>query len=363
MLKINQPLIGGCGLPFPLNCNSPAISGDNTAFINALVPALGVLPNNPPLELHPYKHSFQLRNFDKYIIGTFPPISYILDNLQISAAGINVLQQPLGAGGRIISLPWIPFYHGNQGSMWEFLLTNAELVALQAILQGANGRQNARNYLINFLLENEINYADIIDTCQRNLNAQGRYDGKDNNLNNICPNNNLICHILLNTKAKFLLFNTSSIFSNAGVITGINGLIDVSANTKSFDLFVRQCQELGLKVELQLQSGNPATFFNWTNLAALGVLQRKTKIAFEMKITNPVVNQKLNCDFMAGGQRVFTVLTPFSPAAVNRGRTRNNLIVHNWLLNNVGQAPYNLLTDIYQNFRNNNHLPIFNMNM
>jgi hypothetical protein len=361
MLKINQPLIIGRGLPFPLNCNSPVIAGDNTAFVNALIPALGVLPNSPPFELHPYKHDCPLQNFEKYIIGTFPPISYFLDNNQIVAAGLAFLRQPPGVGGRRITPPQIPFFHGNKRLMWDFLLTNGEKAILNTILQGANGRHNARNFLINFLQKNEINYADIIDSTQRNLNQQGRYDREDKNLNNICSNNDLICHLLLNPKAKYLLFNTSSIFSNSGIVTGANGFIDETANTKSFDLFVKQCQEFGLKIEIQIQSGNPQTLYTWTNISALNILQRKTKMAFEMKILNPLDNEKLNCDFKAR-ERTFTVVTPFSPAAVNRGKTRSNHIVQNWLLNNAGQTPKDLLTLVYQDFRNNIHTPLYQMN-
>lgn len=363
MLKTNNPLILERGLPAPLACSSTTITTDNIAFINNLIPTLGQLPDNPSFENHPYKQDFPLQNFDKYIIGTFPPISYILDNPLIVAAGILNLQQPIGAGGQIINLPWIPFYHGNQGSMWDFLLTAPEMAELTTIRNAVNGRQNAKTYLINFLLTNEINYADIVDTTQRNLNAQGRYDGKDQNLNNICPNNDLICHLLLNPKAKYLLFNTSSIFSNKGISLGAGGLLNVGANTKSFDLFIRQCQELGLEIQIRIQQRNPTIFYNWTNISLLEVAQRRTKIAFELKIKNPISNRKLNCDFKSGEEKTFTVITPFSPAAVNRGQTRNNRIVRNWLLINPGQTPSNLLTSIYQNFRINNLVPNYNLNV
>lgn len=363
MLKINQPLILGRGLPFPLNFNLLLIARDNAAFLNALVPALGVLPVNPPFELHPYKGAFHLQNFDKYIIGTFPPISYVLDKPQVIAAGIITLQHPMGAACNPVTTPRIPFYHGNQRSMWGFLLANAQNAVLDAILQGANGRQNAKTFLINFLVNSEINYADIIDSTQRIRNANGCYDGQDKNLNNICPNNDLIHHILANPKAKYLMFNTASIFSNAGIRLGINGLINVDANTKAFDLFVRQCQDLGLIVQIQIQAGNAATFYPWTNIAALTLAQRRTKIAFEMKIKNPIGNKKLVCDFGEGKEKIFTVVTPFSPAAVNRGRIKTNRIVHTWRLNNGMLSPNVLLTSVYQNFRNINLLPIFNLNV
>lgn len=364
MLKTNNPLILSRGLQIPLACNAPPILGDNLAFINNLITTLGQLPANPPFEIHPYKQDFPLQAFEMYIIGTFPPISYILDKPPLVAAGITNLQQPIGAGGQVINFPWIPFYHGNQGSMWDFLLTPLEMAELTAIRNAANGRQNAKNYLINFLVQNKINYADIIETAQRTLSDQGRYDGKDNNLNNICLNKELICHILSNHNAKLLLFNTSSIFSNTGIPYDANGLVKAfNNNTKSFDLFIRQCQELGLEIKIRIQQGNPAIFYDWTNISLLTLVQRRTKIAFEIKIKNPISNRKLDCDFKSGEEKTFTVITPFSPAAVNRGRTRSNRIVRNWLLSNFGQTPSSLLTSVYQNFRNVILLPIYNLNV
>lgn len=362
MLKLNLPLILGRELPDLLPCNSPQIIIDNSLFINGLIPTRGQLPANPPFEINPYKQDFPLENFEKYIIGTFPPISYILDNILISAVPLIELLQPIDAGGNNIRLPRIPFYHGNRGSMWDFLLTTPELAALNIIINGVNGRQNAKNFLINFLRDNKINYADIIDSTQRNL-INGRYNAGDKNLNNICPNNDLICHILSNPNAKYLLFNTSSIFSNQGIIfTGAN-FIDVDANTKSFDLFVRQCQELSLEIQIRIRLGNPATQFPWTNLTGLTVPQRRTKLIFEMKIKNPMGNLKLNCDFKQGSERIFTIMTPFSPAAVDRGALGGNLIVNNWLLLNPGQTKRDMLSLIYQNFRNNIFLPNYIMNV
>lgn len=364
MLKTNNPLILGRGLPVPLQCNSPAIIADNVALINNLIATLGTLPANPPFEIHPYKQDFPLQNFEKYIIGTFPPISYILDNPQIVAAGIVNLQQPIGAGGQIINLPWIPFYHGNQGSMWDFLLTQVEMAALTAICNAPNGRQNAKNHLINFLNQNQINYADIIDTTQRNLNAQARYDGKDKNLNNICPNNNLICHLLSNIKAKYLIFNSSSIFCNGGISIDAQGRVNVNTNTKSFDLFIRQCQELGLEVFLQIQQGNPAAIFPWTNIAVLGVLQKRTKLAFEIKLRNPTKNTKKVCDnFPSGSERTFTVITGPSPSAINQLGLIGNVICDNWLLANQAQNRNDFIRWVYQNFRNNHFVPLYNMNV
>lgn len=361
MLKLNPQLITGRGIPVPMTCNSPSICEDNTSFINHLIQEPGTLPHNPPFEIHPYKQDFPLQQFDKYIIGTFPPISYVLDNPRLVEAGFNGIHQP--NGGALITPPWIPFYHGNRGSMWDFLLTHEEMLALDAIRGGEEGRQNAKNYLIDFLLQSQINYADIIDSTQRNLDGDGRYTGEDTNLNNICPNSDLICHLLTNPKAKFLLFNTASIFSNQGIKTNNNGVINVGANTKAFDLFVRQCRELGFNIHLQILQGAHQMQFEWTHIHLLNQPRRRTKIAFELKISNPLRNRNTICHLEPGEEKTFTVVTPFSPAAVNRGRTRANNAVANWLANNPGQTPVHLLYMVYQNFRNGDAHAMYQMNV
>lgn len=281
-----------------LSCDLPDITADNELFITELIQNSGRLPTHPPFEIHPYKSDFPLQEFEKYIIGTFPPISYILDKPQLVAAGIHNLQQPIGADGQVINLPWIPFYHGNRGSMWDFLLTNGEMDDLD----NENGRQNAKKTLINFLRQNEINYADIIDSVQRGKDKDGKYDGKDKSLSNISPNNDLICHILTNRKAKYLLFNTASTFGNQGIQIWRQrnhaefGRIRLNDNVRSFDLFVRQCHELGLGIQIRIQYDNPDTCYDWTNLTLLSPLQRSNKIAFEMKIKNPLNNPESICE-------------------------------------------------------------------
>ena len=52
----------------------------NNDLINHLLAYNFVLPAETPVEIHPYIDTFELRDYDKYIIGTFPPISYLNDN-------------------------------------------------------------------------------------------------------------------------------------------------------------------------------------------------------------------------------------------------------------------------------------------
>lgn len=356
MLKPNDNLIINRGLVLPLNCNDQSIIIDQNNFINSIIATGGQLPVNPPFETNPYKNEFPLENFEKYIIGTFPPISYILDNPQINAAGIINLFQPIGAGGNVITQPWIPFYHGNRGSMWDFLLTAPEMNNLMNV----NGRINRKHFLINFLIEQRINYSDIIDTTQRNLNNQGRYDGKDKNLNNICPNNNLNEHVLLNPNAKYILFNTSSIFGAGGVNIGANGFINVNNNIKSFDLFIRQYQEIGIDVYIRIQQGNPANYFHWTNINNLNHLQNTNKIIFELKLKNPENNKnKISDKFNPGSEKILTVVTGPSPSAIAQLGLIGNTICDSWLLANPQNNRLDFISWVYQNFRNNMFAPLY----
>lgn len=81
----------------------------NNIFRNDLELNNYILPNEKPIEVHPYLDTFPLRPTEKYIIGTFPPISYLRDSLNI----------PNGVGD-INSRPKIPFFHGQKCDQWIF---------------------------------------------------------------------------------------------------------------------------------------------------------------------------------------------------------------------------------------------------
>lgn len=69
-------------------------------------------------------------------------------------------------------------------------------------------------------------------------------------------------------------------------------------------------------------------------------------------IINDNTKSKLSClKEDINNERFFAVTTPFSPAAVNRGMTKRNRIVANWLIHNLHLNTEHLLTEIYSNFR------------
>jgi hypothetical protein len=360
MLRRNDELIINRGIVGEFNFSSERIRIDNTNFINSLINVVNLqnnglvavnLPIHPPFEIHPYKSVIQLNNFDKYIIGTFPPISYLYDIPEILAAGINCIRQP-NPSVRKIQSSQIPFYHGNRNLMWDYFLTSLELDLLP------DDRNNAKLYLINKLFESSTNYADIIDSTQRSL-ENSKYNGRDKQLHNICINHDLIHDILfVNSRAEFLLFNTASIYSNNG-INYENGNIDIS-EVKSFDLFVRGCQLLDLDVEIRVNHGMPDVHYPWTNINLLPINQRKNKLIFEMKVKRKSNNnERIPSSY---NEKIFTVVTPFSPAvAIRVNLLQGNPIVLNWQMMNNGNA-ITMLADIYQSFRWNNFTSLYNYN-
>ncbi|MCP1384996.1 hypothetical protein [Runella salmonicolor] len=356
MLKRNDNLIVNRGLdPLQVQCYTAPIVNDNQSFIDNLT-IEGILPPNPPFELHPYISELHLEKYEKYIIGTFPPISYILDHPAIIIPIVGIPTRP-----------WIPFYHGNRGSMWEYLLTNPEYAALEAIiplpnnLNPAPARIAAKNFLIAFLQKEKINYSDIIQSVQR-----VQYNANDTGLRNICINKDLICHILTNENAKYLLFNTGSTFSAQGLqihqnanVNGVVGNVNV-AKSQAFDLFVRGCQDMGLTVAIRIQHG-PTLHFNWTtiNIPNTPFLQTQmhNKVAFEIQVSNPN-NLKLPCGEFKS-PKILTVITGPSPSPIALLGLANNQNYLNWVMVNPGANQHDFIEFIYQNFRGHINLDNF----
>jgi hypothetical protein len=192
------------------------------------------LPCNPAPEKHPYKEILLLDNsFQKFIIGTFPPHKYQAD----------VFDRLTYCSGKKVSKPKIPFYHGNREMLWKYLLGEELFNSLDT------DRSKRKIQIIEFLKKNKINYADIIDYCQRK-----EYNSNDSDLYNILLNNDLVKSLSSNNNDGILLvFNTGSFFT----LNGMNFRVRKKAfNPKSyvFDMFVYLLIENGSKVEVQIKN-------------------------------------------------------------------------------------------------------------
>jgi hypothetical protein len=195
------------------------------------------LPCCPPPEKHPYADLYPVNyNYSKFIIGTFPPISYMSDIFK----GVRFCT------GKKVSKPQLPFYHGNRRRLWKYLLSDKEFSNLSAHI----GEQRI-GQLISFLRENGINYADIISYCQRL-----EYNSDDSNLYNIILNEQLL-EILNNSKSSeiLLVFNTGSLFTNRGIKFYRDGRIN--PGTFVFDMFLSLLLEAGKEIYIEFQNQDP----------------------------------------------------------------------------------------------------------
>lgn len=298
---------------------------NNDHIANYILEHNGQLPLQPMFEKHPYHYTEFELGYDKMIIGTFPPISYIYDN--------NILRENLNYQRK---RPDIPFFHGNRGSMWDVLLIGDcfnEILMLDRNLR--------RRELIDELIFRFIRYDDIINFTRR-LRIGTKYTAEDKNLYNIIPNIPMVDDVLNKKDLIAILFNTSTTFSK-NIKINKEGLIEVEkdSNVKSFDLFIRTIQELGYKVEFKLENSDFEAISDWIELSYdnndLIQSNFSYKIIFKIRISkfNAIINE-------------FYVVTPFSPAA--RGRVNLNPIINLWLNNNLNKNRYDLLKNIYQAF-------------
>jgi len=358
MLKKNIDLLTARGLN-PQNISWNDIIADNTLFIEQTIQSLTpkqkvnrvCLPTLPGMEIHPYKQYATLKNFHKYIIGTFPPVSYLYDSAAFIQSEIESICQP--NWGRKIPRAQIPYYHGNRGLMFDYLLTSEELNQIPG------NRLAARQYLIEKLSEQQINYADIIDATQRNT-IENKYNGRDENLNNIIINQELILHILTNPSAETVLFNTGSIYSISGMQFENNGMVNVE-KCGALDLFLRALQELDLDLFIEisfLQNDLP-----YQRLDNLQYPANATKLIFDLTISKKPNREYPSLPIEYFNSKKLRCITPFSPAVAKRVNILSgNPIVRKYLTENPQANTRMMLADIYQKFRNNTTQDLYELN-
>jgi hypothetical protein len=364
MINKDFKLLQNRTVPNNTGCGSPVIQTQCAQFIaeiqNACVNGVAQLPINSGFEKHPYKGMLQNIESEKYLIGTFPPISYIIDSIQSLGTNIQNLRQPTNPH-QVITKPMIPFFHGNVGSLWSVFLTQPELAALNALLPG--NRIGGKNFLIEKLHNIGVFYDDIIKSTQRKLgkvdqNIQNLgYTYEDKNLKNICVDEELIIRLVTNQNTKVVCFTNGATFGVNGLqlYTQLNraGLVKTN-NSDALSLFLRGCQDMGLNIELQC-----LPHYTWTPLAALNQAQRSTKLIFEVRISK---GRKCNhISLVDFDQKSFTTITPFSPAAIRF--MGNHPIVANYLDNNGNPPIASMLTYVYDKFRNNQHALLYPLNI
>lgn len=129
MLKVNEQLLNNSiqelGYKNKLNLHTDKLLIDLYKHSQEWLKSQSniLLPCNPMPEKHPYKEQMPIDlNFKKYIIGTFPPISYISDIYE----GIGY------CNGYPILKPIVPFFHGNRQKLWQYLIPKESLAQLSS---------------------------------------------------------------------------------------------------------------------------------------------------------------------------------------------------------------------------------------
>lgn len=368
MLNRENNLLTNRNIPQQLFCGNPAIQLDYEQFLqdstNRLVGGVSQLPNNPGFEQHPYKGILENIEAPKYIIGTFPPISYLIDTLQANGYPIQSLAQPTFPH-QLITKPQIPFFHGNVSALWSVLLTRAELSELNDYLP--IDRNGAKQYLIQKLNMMEVYYDDIVLSTQRKLGSLGNshnnlgYNFEDINLKNICPDTDLVKNVLLNQKLEVVCFTNGATFksgNNGGLLMYAlgdrQGLVR-TVNSDALSLFLRTCQDLGLYIEMRCMP-----HFDWTALQHLTIVQKRTKLIFELRVAKTDACTIDSLQFFK--QKSFTAITPYSPAA--HGTIEAHPIVQALRqVYGLNHTTAQLLPNIYSHFRYNTYQELFQFNI
>ncbi|TYB79186.1 hypothetical protein [Bizionia myxarmorum] len=318
------------------------IEANNEDFRESLINNNFNFPEETPVEIHPYLDMFELQSYNKYIIGTFPPIGYMRDQLNIP----NEL-------GTVLVKPKIPFYHGNDCVMWKVFFDEHELDQIGPMIADNDQRFNQRQLIIDKLNEKEINYSDIIYSVKRTA-----YDTKDQSLHNIVPNYKLICHILTNENAVYLNFNTSTVFSNQelGIVPNNHG-VHIAGDLResivgSYNLFLKILQKLEFKLEVNLMNDNNWIVINQESAEYLNTSYRfKAYSKLRISTINKVMINLVEFENFHKELIIITGPSPSGQASRSMGR---NLIYQNWReLNqnhNIATPTIAFRKDFYQNF-------------
>lgn len=225
----NQP-----GLPAgdqPWDALLDACEGLNDEFINTLNDGGGAVNDfeTLPQELHPYLH-YRAQMVERprlYIIGTFPPASYL----------VNQLGVPVTVNGAMVAEgPAMNFFHGNVNALWN-------------VMPGFPDDPPTVQACLDFLEQHNAVYSDIIFSCGRT----GIDATADIAIRNILVNNPLLVEVSGRDNKPCLWFTSSGVFNQGGINVHVNngahanhvpGNVNVQG-AQAYNLFLRALQDEG----------------------------------------------------------------------------------------------------------------------
>lgn len=294
----------------------------------------GELTTIPPFEKHPYLDNIDCNNSKGLMLGTFPPISYLCDQLGFPNLTFN---------GNIYP-PDLPYFHGNYSSLWKYCPIDFENIK-------QFHRDEQPQLIKNSLQENGIVYTDIILYCQRKLrnkNGVSSYTAADKLLNNIVINIAVFPLILNCPNLDRLYFTNASFF---GSNNRNNYLFDINGNyiledRDAFRLFLKGANDSGHNIEIA-KNEEPDIWYNINEGQRANLERRSLNRLFTTKI---ILKMRLSIE---GKSKTLQLYSAVSPAAVNRGMVRQNRCVINFRehLNILEEdAPRELLKRVLESF-------------
>ena len=304
----------------------------------------GVLSYVPPFEKHPYLEEINCTSTKGLMIGTFPPISYLCDQLEVPNLTFN--------RNRNIPPPDLPYFHGNYSSLWKYCPINFE-----NILEIDRNEQPLQ--IKNALQQNNIAYTDIIAFCQREL-RDSAYTAEDRLLNNIVLNNSVFTLIFRCANIDRLYFTNASFF---GSNYRNNHLFDrngnyILDNRDAFRLFLKGAHDQGYKIEIA-RNEVPE---NWYQINEGPRTNNERHTLNRLLTTKVILRMRLSIN---GHSKILQLYSAVSPAAVNRGAIRNNNCVLNFREDQkctTENAPKELLKRILWSFFDNRIDGLINYN-
>jgi hypothetical protein len=297
----------------------------------------GELTKIPPFEKHPYLENINCETTKGLMIGTFPPISYLCDQLGFPKLTFNGNINP----------PDLSYFHGNFSSLWKYCPINFENIK-------EFNRDEQPKLIKTALQKRGIVYTDIISYCQRELRQKkgvGSYTAEDQLLNNIVINNAVFPLILNCPNLDRVYFTNASFF---GSDNRNNYLFDRNGNyilddRDAFRLFLKGANDSGYIIDIA-KNEEPDFWHNVNEGQRTNFERRCINKLFTTKI---ILKMRLSIDDKS---KILQLYSSVSPAAVNRGMVRQNRCVKNFRENlNIKEedAPKELLKSVLLSFFDN----------
>jgi hypothetical protein len=308
--------------------------------IQAIVNTNGELPEDvPPFEKHPYLETLDPQSTATgLMIGTFPPITYLCNLLNIDELSFN------GISSRGLKRPILNYFHGNKGTFWRFTPINFDQIQHAHI--------NEQPQLIkNALCEHGILYTDIIKYTQRKLTSKDsideKYDADDKKLTSIIINKDIFSFLFKSNLINRLYFTNACFFVTSNPLFHTDNQLKLKEND-AFSLFIKAALDEGIILEYKLWDSEIWVEIN-ENMKSpqhrkMINNQLKTKVVLRLKLTKN------------GVSKIYEVCSSASPASINRNAHLNPCCLIYGDLNNLQgvQRATELLRTVLLNFFNNN---------